>query len=262
LATDTLFFEHNQPYNQLYNNLTSQAATLRLDGFPNDLINNLDPIALLIFIPLFDKFFYPWMDKAHIRVTPIRKIAVGYIMAVLAMIVATLIQHYIYAQSPCGDQASSCDTPPDISVWVQTPAYVLIAFSEIGASITGLEYAFTKAPKNMRGLVTGVFWFAQAFSSAIAQAFVPFAEDPLLVWLYITIAIITTLGGLAFWFTFRKLDREEEELNALPDSTFIGKRNVGHVDVEKMREQELVQEKLRHAQGLDERLRERGLVDS
>lgn len=242
------------PYNQLYNNLTSQAATLRLDGFPNDLVNNLDPIALIVFIPLFDKFFYPWMDRARIRVTPIRKIAVGFIMAVLAMIVAALIQHYIYVQSPCGKNASSCDTPPDISVWVQTPAYVLIAFSEIGASITGLEYAFTKAPKNMRGLVTGMFWFAQAFSAAVAQAFVPFAEDPLLVWLYTTIAIITTIGGIGFWFTFRNLDREEEELNALPDSVFVGKQNMDIIDVEAARAAEMEQQKLRHIQGLDKRL--------
>lgn len=196
------------------------------------------------------------MDSARIRVTPIRKIAVGFIMAVLAMIVAALIQHYIYVQSPCGNDASSCDTPPNISVWVQTPAYVLIAFSEIGASITGLEYAFTKAPKNMRGLVTGVFWFAQAFSSAVAQAFVPFAKDPLLVWLYTTIAIITTLGGLGFWFTFRKLDREEEELNALPDSIFVGKRNQDLIDIEVARAAEMEQQKLRHVQGLDKRLRE------
>lgn len=61
------------------------------------------------------------------------------------------------------------------------------------ASITGLEYAFTKAPKNMRGFVTGMFWFAQAFSAAIAQAFVGLSSDPLLVWLYTTVAIISIL---------------------------------------------------------------------
>lgn len=50
--------------------------------------------------------------------------------------------------------------------------YVLIAFSEIFASITGLEYAFTKAPKNMRSLVMSVFLFTSALSSALGEAFV------------------------------------------------------------------------------------------
>ena len=57
--------------------------------------------------------------------------------------------------------------------------YVLIAFSEIFASITGLEYAFTKAPKNMRSLVMAVFLFMSAFSSALGEAFV--SEYPLLI---------------------------------------------------------------------------------
>jgi POT family proton-dependent oligopeptide transporter len=139
----------------------------------------------------------------------------------LSMIVAALVQHFIYAKSPCGDLASDCETPPNLSVWVQTPAYLLIAFSEIFASITGLEYAYTKSPKNMRALVTGVFWFTHAFSSAIAQAFVPLAADPLLVWLYVTIAILTFFGWVAFWWTFRSLDKENDALDKLPEGGYL-----------------------------------------
>ena len=45
------------------------------------------------------------------------------------------------------------------------------------ASITGLEYAFTKAPKNMKSLVVVVF----LFMSAIGEAFVALLIDPLLL---------------------------------------------------------------------------------
>jgi len=51
-------------------------------------------------------------------------------------------------------------------------SYVLIAFSEIFASITGLEYAYTKAPKNMKSLVMAVFLFTSALASALGEAFV------------------------------------------------------------------------------------------
>jgi POT family proton-dependent oligopeptide transporter len=153
--------------------------------------------------------------------TPLKKIQAGFVCAMLSMIVAALVQHFIYVKSPCGELASSCDDPPDLSVWVQTPAYLLIAFSEIFASITGLEYAYTKSPKNMRALVTGVFWFTHAFSSAIAQAFVPLAADPLLVWLYVTIAILTFFGWIAFWWTFRSLDKENDALDKLPEGGYL-----------------------------------------
>jgi proton-dependent oligopeptide transporter, POT family len=92
------------------------------------------------------------------------------------------------------------------------------------ASITGLEYAFTKAPANMRSLVFGFYQFTSAISAALGQAFVALSEDPLLIWNYGSVAIIAFVAGCLFWITFRKLDKEEERLNVLPESTYTGKR--------------------------------------
>ncbi|KIW67394.1 hypothetical protein PV04_06653 [Phialophora macrospora] len=240
-------------YAQMTNNLVTQAGTMKLNGLPNDLVQNLDPIALLIFIPICDKFIYPALARKGIKFTPIKKITWGFGFGCLSMVVAAVIQHYIYVNAPCGNNATNGDCiaelgPPDMSVWIQTPAYVLIAFSEIFASITSLEYAFTKAPKNMRSFVTGLYWFTNAFSSAIAQAFVPLAVDPLFTWLYTSIACISFVGMVLFWMCFRNLDKEEDALNALPESTYRGRRN-SVVDVEAIREEQLKQEKIREAQG-------------
>lgn len=35
----------------------------------------------------------------------------------------------------------------------QLPSYLLIAVAEVLASVSGLEYAYTKAPENMRSVV-------------------------------------------------------------------------------------------------------------
>lgn len=194
------------------------------NGVPNDVITNLNPISLVIFIPLVDKFLYPALRKANIRFTPIKRIAFGFVLASLAMVAAAVIQHFIYATGECGKYMNGSDcAPAPINVWTQAVPYVLVGFSEIFTSITGLEFAFTKAPKNMRSLVTSYWHFMSAFSNALGQALVSLAEDPLLVWNYGVVAILAFVGGVLFWFHQRKTDRNEDALNMLPDSTYVGK---------------------------------------
>ncbi|EXJ64447.1 POT family proton-dependent oligopeptide transporter [Cladophialophora yegresii CBS 114405] len=213
-------------YGQMTGNLTSQAAVMELNGVPNDIIQNLNPISIIIFIPLMDFVIYPALRKARINFTPIKRIAFGFALASLAMVAACVIQVYIYRMSPCGHRASDpdCSGPAPINVWVQTVPYVLIGFSEIMASITSLEYAFTKAPYNMRSFVMSINLLMNAFSSAIAQGLVALSADPLLVWNYGLVAVLAGVGGVCFWFNFKKLDSEEDKLNMLQASSYTGKR--------------------------------------
>jgi len=212
-------------YNQMTNNLTSQAATMELHGIPNDILSNLNPLTLVICIPIVDQWVYPALRKAKIQFTPLKRITMGFMMGSCAMIWSTVTQYYVYKMNPCGSHANSCDEDQvaPINVWVQTGAYCLIALSEIFASITGLEYAFTKAPRNMRSLVTAVFLFMSAISSALGQALVGLAEDPLLIWNYGVVTVIAFVGGILFWLQHRSLDAEEDMLNMLPESDFHGK---------------------------------------
>jgi POT family proton-dependent oligopeptide transporter len=214
-------------YNQLNNNLTSQAAVMTLNSLPNDVLSNLDPFALIILIPICDLFIWPWLRKMRWNFTPIKKITWGFYTGSMAMIWAAVIQAYIYKKSECGSNASADGCAPvDINVWAQTGSYVLIAISEILASITGLEYAFSKAPKNMRSLVMSVFLFQSALSAAIGEAFVMVSADPLLVWNYGAMAVISAIGGTIFWFQFRGLDRAEDQLNMLPTGNLILSKDV------------------------------------
>jgi POT family proton-dependent oligopeptide transporter len=80
--------------------------------------------------------------------------------------------------SPYGNHASSCEDTDghplvgNIAVWVQLLPYGLIGFSEIMALVTSLEYAFTKAPTNMRSTVQAVALFMKALSSTLAQGLI------------------------------------------------------------------------------------------
>ncbi|KAL9708586.1 hypothetical protein Ac2012v2_008255 [Leucoagaricus gongylophorus] len=210
-------------YNQLNNNLTSQAATMATHGLPNDVLSNLDPFALIIFIPLCDLLFYPALRRAGVNFSALKKITLGFFTGAAAMIWAAVVQHYIYKTSPCGVHANDCtglDTSP-LNVWIQTGSYVLIAFSEIFASITGLEYAFTKAPKNMKSLVMAVFLFTSALASALGEAFVSLADDPLLVWNYGVMGVLAFVTGILMWLSVWRLDAQEDDLNNIAEGNMV-----------------------------------------
>jgi len=136
--------------------------------------------------------------------------------------------------SPCGTHANTCGSkrPAPINVWWQAVPYVLTAFSEIMTACTSLEYAFTKAPKNMRSLVVGVSILMTAFAAAIRQALVPLSKDPLLVWNYGIVAVMAFVAGVLFWVANRGLDREEDNLNMFGKSDYKGRRTGDEEKVE------------------------------
>lgn len=220
------------------NNLVSQAATMTLNGVPNDVITNLNPISLVVFIPIVDNFLYPYLRKKNIKFTPIKRMAFGFMLASLAMVAATVIQYYTYNSTSCGKFLNGCEDAAGnkirspLNVWIQSVPYVFIGFSEIFTSVTGLEYAFTKAPKNMRSVVTSYWHFMSAFSNALGQALVALSEDPLLVWNYMTAALLAFFGGILFWLHQRPTDKREDALNMLPDSNYVGRDRRHSVAVE------------------------------
>ncbi|KAH6682193.1 peptide transporter PTR2-A [Plectosphaerella plurivora] len=228
-------------YNQMMNNLSSQAATMELHGAPNDLIQNLNPLSIIIMIPILDSLVYPGFRKIGFKFTPIKRMATGFAFSAASMVAAGVMQHYIYTLGEGGKEASAYAemSPPikaPINVWAQSLPYVLVGLAEIFTNVSSLEYAFSKAPANMKSLVMAVNLFMSAISAALGQAFTPISADPYLVWNYTAVAIISAIGGIAFWFCFKHLDNEEDNLNMLKKTKFLGTNqpNAGGVREERV----------------------------
>lgn len=214
-------------YSQMLNNFISQAGTMQLHGIPNDIMQNIDPLTIIFLIPIFDRLLYPGLRKIGIPFRPITRITWGFVFGALAMAYAAIVQHLIYSSPPCYDAPLACDTshlPNQVHVAVQTPAYFFIAVSEILASVTGLEYAYTKAPPSMKSFVMSIFLLQSAFGSALGIALAPFAKDPNLVWMYAGLCIATIIAAGLFWVCFKHLNASEESMNALENK---GKKSLG-----------------------------------
>ncbi|CAG8557919.1 9984_t:CDS:2 [Paraglomus occultum] len=196
-------------YNQMTNNLVSQAATMRTGLLPNDIMNNFDPLTLLFMIPLFEKVIYPFLRSKGLALRAVTRIFIGFLLSSVAMGYSAVLQRIIYNTGPCYNHPG-CSDPNDISVYWQIPIYVIVAISEIFASITGLEYAYRKAPPSMRSLVTALFLTTSAFGSILGYAIVPLAVDPYLPYMYSLLAGIMVITACVFYGLFRKYDVQEE----------------------------------------------------
>jgi POT family proton-dependent oligopeptide transporter len=96
-------------------------------------------------VPLFAYVVYPALERAGIRLTMLRRMTAGMFIAVPAFLSAAMIQSWIEA----GQR-------PHIA-W-QVIQYVIISISETLVSVTALEFAYTQAPKTMKGTIMSL-WF-------------------------------------------------------------------------------------------------------
>ncbi|KAG5642975.1 hypothetical protein DXG03_001823 [Asterophora parasitica] len=212
-------------YSQIDGNLGTVAAGMTLKGTPNDLIQNLNPISIIIMIPIFDRVIYPFLRKKNINFSPIKRIYAGFLVAGLAMVYASVLESYQNKLTPCrggefDKQPAACEIDDEhaatpLNVWIVAGPYILVGMAEIFASITSLEYAFTKAPKRMKSVVMAFAQFQTAISSALNFALVAVNVEEKFVWLFGAFAVSSWVVGTIFFFTFRKLDRRESELNAI-----------------------------------------------
>jgi dipeptide/tripeptide permease len=192
---------------------------MQLHGLPNDILPNIDPITLILLIPLLDRLIYPFIrTRLHLAFTPMTRITLGFLVAALAMLYAGVLQTAIYHTPPCYAHPSKCEAgklgagkfaPNQIHVAWQAPAYILIALSEVLASITGLELAYAKAPENMKSFIMSLFLLTSAGGSALGMLIAPLAKDPYLQWLYFGLAIAAAGTGYVFHRMFRNVEDGE-----------------------------------------------------
>ena len=206
-------------YGQMLNNFVTQAGTMELHGLPNDFLQAIDSIAIILFIPIFERFVYPTIRR-FTPFRPITKIFFGFMFGSGAMIWAAVLQSYIYKAGPCYSFPMRCNpiylnVPNEVHIAWQVPAYVLIAISEILASITGLEYAYSNAPESMKAFIMSIFLVTNAFGSALGIAISPTAKNPDFTWAFAGLAIACFIAGCLFWLFFNHYNKTEDAMNAI-----------------------------------------------
>lgn len=202
-------------YSQSRTNLVSQAATMETYRIPNDMIAYLNPIIMLILLPALDRIIFPLLRSMKVSVTYNNRMLAGFLLCGMAMVYTAFLQWAIYAAPPCynhprAQECSNGSTPNKISVFLQIPAYMLIALSEALAAVAGLEYAYAKSPQSLRSLTMAIYLSTVSLGALLAMAFSPLMTDPNLAWMYLTLGVETFIGSAILHLVLRSQESEQE----------------------------------------------------
>lgn len=91
--------------------------------------------------------------------------------------------------------------------------YALGGISELFVNVPAYGIAYSRAPKNMRGLVAALNLFNTAVAYAIGLACSSVIRDPFLTWDFGGPSIAGGILTIVFYYTFRHIDKEEYKLS-------------------------------------------------
>jgi POT family proton-dependent oligopeptide transporter len=145
-------------------------------------IQTVNPIFILLMLPLFSYAVYPAMHRVF-PLTPLRKIGIGLFLTAFSFVIVGLIQVHI-------DAGES----PNV-IW-QILAFMVLTAAEVMVSVTHLEFAYTQAPKRMKSLVMCTYLgsvSAGNLFTALVNVFIQNKDGSV------------KLAGAAYFFFFAKL---------------------------------------------------------
>jgi proton-dependent oligopeptide transporter, POT family len=119
----------------------------------------INPGLVMALIPLMTGVVYPFVARIGIRPTPLRRMTVGMFMAGLAFVLTAMIEQRL-------------DEGQRLSVLWQLGPYVALTLAEILVSVTGLEFAYTQAPRQIKSVVQSVWLLTTAIANLVVAALI------------------------------------------------------------------------------------------
>ena len=127
-------------------------------------IQTVNPIFILIMLPVFSYWLYPAVEKV-VRLTPLRKIGAGLFVTAASFFLVAMIQTRIDGGAR-----------PSI-VW-QIWAFVILTAGETLVSPTHLEFSYTQGPVKLKSLVMCTYLFAVSLGNQFTAAVNFFIQNP------------------------------------------------------------------------------------
>lgn len=184
--------------------------------FLTEQVQVLNPLLTLTMIPVFDRLIYPFFKKIGVNLHPLKhKMVVGMLLTALSFIVSGGLQAWMTIASP-----------KKLSIFLMVPQFWILSCAEVLVSVTGLEFAYSQAPKWLKSIVMSGWLFTTAVGNGLVAllALIEIGNRALEFFLYATLMILFTMIFYLIVKGYQVIDRSNENDDPLKteraDSSF------------------------------------------
>jgi len=163
-----------------------------------------------------------------------KQIGFGYVFALLSMIVAAVVELYrkdsalLDVKSNCGDVMMS-----SMSVWWQTPQYILVGIAEILINISAIDLFYSQAPESMRSVCQALNLLTQTAGGMVSAGLLSimnswFTDDlnkGHLEYIFLAFGILVVFNLFCFYHVSQgfvyKDDRKHDRVQKIADASIV-----------------------------------------
>ena len=152
-------------------------------------IQALNPLMVMMIIAGLNALVYQPLKNAGRELRPLQKMTIGMFVEASAFVVAALLQERIEEAAKVGEQ---------VPVMWQVIQYVMRTTSEVLISVTGLELAYTQAPRAMKSTIMGLWLPGVTFGNVLVAFLAPVQQVSSLSELFWLFSVLMVAASCAF----------------------------------------------------------------
>ena len=146
-------------------------------------ISAANPALVMLLVPLMSYAVYPAIEKLGLVMTPLRRMSAGMFLASLSFVIVALAQ-------------ARLDAGARVHIGVQLLAFVVLTTAEVMVSVTGLEFAYTQAPRRMKSLLMGFWLLAVSLGNLLVALLSRFEKLPRVQFFWVFAALMLVAAAL------------------------------------------------------------------